>query len=717
MSEDWQTEMVKQAIAFAFTTTGKAAEYLWKRLTDRVPKDAAAVERAVRTLIARDPDAARELHALMQAELPVGRALPRVATHAARLVDRHHPQRQLHGRTGTAVLSGPPGIGKSELARHVGASGGYPGGAILVDCAEYRDGPGMPLGRNRIKAYVLARLGVETISENDSELAAQYDDVLAPLQVLLIFDNVESAQELHRLVPPAPMSLVLALTSAPEDDFLLEFGSPIVLGPLEEGADGQLLEGLCPPGLAARDPEGFEALLTQCDRVPQVLVVAAHLVRQRESLSPRPFGAVAEELRSGGSLPVVSLAYDEMLAGLSSEAAELCRLLTAFPGPSFTAEVVDVLAGKRESSTSALVELQSKVFVTVEADGRLRLASQARQAVRRAGDTRGINEARARLLQYYAARAVDADWQKSGEQRLRLYPGRSQGRPFADDPVDWLAAEMPVYRALAAVAREWGFHRELAQFGGALEIVPLHRNAHRDFEEILRHCIEDADDPALLARLTSQHGRLLSLLGEFGRAAEAFTRAEAELRRIPDPGTDRHQQLAASVLEFQGLFHREQQQFDLAAGYYQAALDISRRLSVPGTPHRGRGLHARMLANVLVVLNRPKDALDLLREAEQNTDPARHRDLAQVRLVQAKVLTATGRAEEALALVPEVWQLAVRARSDQYDLEIGEALGDAAWRAGGVDLARQHWFGVWQRYEAARHPRRERLYRKQCQGV
>ncbi|MBB4687062.1 AAA family ATPase [Amycolatopsis jiangsuensis] len=713
MSEEWQAELVKQSVVLAFTTTGKVAEYLWKRFTNRVAREPAAVERAVRRLLEENPEAASDLAKLIEREVPEKRRKPRIADNEGPFVDRLGAWGQLAGRNGCAVLCGPPGIGKTALVKRfatetTGAGGAYPDGALLVDLADYRDGPGMPLARSRIMTYVLSRLGIETLGTTGEELAAQYEATLEPLRLLLVFDNAESAGELHGLIPPAPMSLILALTSGPADDFIFGFSTPVALGQLEPGADRQLLEQLCGAELLARDPQGVEALLAQCDRIPPAIVSAGHAARQRENFTPRPFTDVARELAGGAELGKVSRAYDELVAGLSPEAGELCRLLTAFPGPSFTPELVSVLLGR--SGTQALIELQAQVLLTAEPGGRWRLGSQARQAVLRTGDTSGVDEAFARLLRFYVGRAVRAD--TSNPDRFRVYDTAVPASADIVPEVDWLAAEMPVLRALAAAAYQRGFHHELTQLCGALEIVPLHRNVHREFEAILSYGIAATTEPALLARMVSQHGRVLSLLGEFALAAKDFDRAEAELRRIPDPGTDLHQQLAASVSEFRALFHREQGQLEEALGYYFRALEISRRLSVPGKRHRGRGLHARMLANVLVGLGRAQETVGLLEEAEQNTLDEDKRNLAQVLLVRAKAFAETGQTAGARALLPEVWRLANEARSDQYDLEISEALGDAAWRAGDPDQARQYWSGVWQRYETARHPRRARLYHK-----
>ncbi|WP_326567569.1 hypothetical protein VSH64_37950 [Amycolatopsis rhabdoformis] len=710
-------ELIKQGVALAFTAGSKAGEYLWGRVTRRRHNDPAALEQAVARLIAEHPDSVHQLKALVDADLATTGKVPQIVPRSPLFVDRVTVWQQLNARTGTAVLTGPSGIGKTAAAEHFAlhSKPSYPDGSVLVNCAEFRDGPGGPLGRNRIKAYLLARLGVEVLSTADDDLAVQYLEVLQPLRLLVVFDNVESAAELDGLIPPSPMSLVLALTSAPETDFLLDFAL-VPLGRLEDGADRQLLEAICSPELVRNDPEGTQKLLAQCDRVPAALVVAANRVRSFAALTQRPLAAAATELESGGSLGPVSHAYDEALSGLPAEAAELCRLLTVFPGPSFTAEAAAALVARPVKQVwTLLTELHDQVLVTRTADGRLQLGNQARQAVRRTGNTNGTGEAFTRLVRFYAARAVQADFRKSGPDRLRLYdptlPSGTENPEFDGGPVDWLVAELPTYRALAGTALDAGLHHELLQICGALEIVGLHRGRHRDLEAILDRGLRTDPPPAVRARMTSMSGRILSLIGEFDRAAHAFAQAEAAVRQVRIP------ELEASVLEFRGLFHREQGQLMRAVACYRGALAITRSLSVEGKPHRGRGLHARMLANVLVSLRQFPEALALVQEAENHTLPGNDRDRAQVWLVRAKVFAETGRAAEALALLPEAWRLANGAGSNQYDLEFSEATGDAAWRAGGFDLARQHWSGAWQRYEASRHPRRERLYHKLWYGL
>ncbi|WP_410601698.1 hypothetical protein [Amycolatopsis sp. lyj-90] len=735
MTDPFQAELVKQTVALVFTSGGKVAEYLWKKLAGRrdgkrLRSDPAALEAAVRHLAVEDPAVAGELRELVESMLAMSKARPRIVPRSPTLYDRVGAQARLGG-SGVVVLSGPSGVGKTTLAEHYGlrSGGAYPDGALLIDLADHRDGPGAPLRISQVREAVLQTLGVEPklVTSGAGELKTQYDDLLGPLRLLLVFDSVESVRDLQALVPPSPMSLVLALTEDMPDELVTQYPRHVPLSRLEEGADRMLFEAIAGTDLLAADPEGALEVLAECDRFPATVVAAAIAARQRAALAARPLKLLAKELSSGRSLGPVSAAFDRVLAGLPRREQDLCRALSEIPGPGFTHEAAAAVAGCEPFEVlDGLVHLQSVFFVTEEPGKRLRLTKQARQALTRAGHTPS-DDGFPRLVRFHRTQAVQADQWKMGRGRLRLYdqtlPEGTRPLDLApgQDAVDLLVAEIPVYRALAKPAHDAGLHLELTQLCGALEIVGLHRGHLRELAEINRWGIASAEklgDVPLQLRTIAQQARLYSLLQEFQRAEEEFGRLGELSRRLEFPETETNRQLRASLWEFRGLFHRERGQYSEAAACFFEALKISRTLG--GLPFRGQGLHARMLANVLVLVGDLTGVLQLLEEAESNTDPGNKRDLAQVWLVRAKALSRSGAAaaaRQALDLLPEVWRMVVPTGSDQYELEIAEALGDAAWYCGDFDLARHHWSGVWRRLQAVRHPRAAGVHAKIINGM
>lgn len=730
-----QAELVKQTVALVFTSGGKVAEYLWKKLSGRrderrLRSDPAALEAAVRRLAAEDPAVAGELRELVGSMLAMSQARPRIVPRSPNLYDRVGAQAEMGG-TGVVVLSGPSGVGKTALAEHYGmrSGGAYPDGALLIDLGDHRDGPGAPLRISQVREAVLQALGVEPklITSGAGELKTQYNDLLGPLRLLLVFDSVESVRDLQALVPPAPMSLVLALTEGPPDELVTQYPRHVPLSRLEEGADRMLFEAIAGTDLLTADPDGTLEVLVECDRFPATVVAAAIAARQRAALAARPLKLLAEELRSGRALGPVSAAFDRVLTGLPQREQDLCRLLSEIPGLSFTHEAAAAVIGCKPFEVLAeLVHLQSVFFVTEEPGKRLRLTKQARQALTRAGHAPS-GDGFPRLVRFHRTRAVQADHWKMPGGRLRLYDQTlpKDARPLdlapGQDPVDLLVAEIPVYRALAEPAYDAGLHLELTQICGALEVVGLHRGHLRELVEINKWGIVSAEalgDVPLQLRTIGQQARLHSLLQEFPRAEKEFGRLGELLQRLESRETETNRQLRASLWEFRGLFHRERGEYAEAAACFFEALKISRTLG--GLPFRGQGLHARMLANVLVLLGDLTGAFQLLEEAESNTNPKNERDLAQVWLVRAKALSRSGTAaaaRQALDLLPEVWRMVAPTGSDQYDLEIAEALGDAAWYCGGFDLARHHWSGVWQRLQAVRHPRAPGVHAKILNGM
>jgi len=179
---------------------------------------------------------------------------------------------------------------------------------------------------------------------------------------------------------------------------------------------------------------------------------------------------------------------------------------------------------------------------------------------------------------------------------------------------------------------------------------------------ILERCVEAyTDDPVQYVRFAGLLGAALTDNGSFAEAERVLAAALSRGRGVADPYT--RARLYWSECRLRG----EQGQSDLAAGYAQRALEILRTTE----DDHAIALAMHSLAYVYLDLDRPGEALDLLREGESLiTAAGTPLQIAEYRIDEARALAALGEREAAAALA----------------MELTRVLGDTH----GVDVARSH---------------------------
>lgn len=145
---------------------------------------------------------------------------------------------------GVLVLSGAPGVGKSELAREYARRHGarYPGGTFFVDATS----SSTPVDLARIAANQLGiQFGSGVLIEDQCEQAAI---ALAATPALLLYDNVTSFAGIERWLPPAGMPCQALITSIVEPR---EPGwAVITVDPLARDEAIELVKALAGPQVA-----------------------------------------------------------------------------------------------------------------------------------------------------------------------------------------------------------------------------------------------------------------------------------------------------------------------------------------------------------------------------------------------------------------------------------------------------------------------------------
>ncbi|MFI9270473.1 BTAD domain-containing putative transcriptional regulator [Kitasatospora sp. NPDC052896] len=270
-----------------------------------------------------------------------------------------------------AVLTGPPGIGKTALAAHTAhlLRERFPDGQLW---AALHDAAGRPRSPGRLLGRLLTDLGVEpgALPVESEQRAALFRSVTWGRRLLLVLDDAADAAQVTAVLPGAPSCAVLVTGRGRA---LGPAGARVVpLGGLGPAEAGRLLRRAAAVGAGTGEADGpaAEAVLAVCAGWPLALRAAAARVAARPG---RGLAGLAErlteetrwlaELGPGGGGVVAALVSAERRlrrgpAGPAAAAAfrRLCRSGgTRFLGPTVAGEL-EVDAPRAEELLDLLAE-------------------------------------------------------------------------------------------------------------------------------------------------------------------------------------------------------------------------------------------------------------------------------------------------------------------------------------------------------------------------
>lgn len=654
-----------------------------------LPADLAAINEFLLQRAREDPEWAGELAQELAARLTGDSPSDRSAVYPPPMpfCDRRELLDNVPDR-GICVYAGPPGSGKTALVRQLAAdrAGVFPVDRCQVDLDDFRDGD-IPL-LSAAKRHMLRQLGIDSIAEAEPELSQQY--LCAPLhrRVLLVLENVLGAEEADALAPGWPAALVLVTTRRLTPELRGRFPW-VELGGLDDAGAAEMLALHCGgPALPAAEPQAANELVDLFGRQPWAIQLLGGMLSYRAGES-RPVAGLLAEFAADG---ITGTPAGELLARtvgqLSNQARADFPTLAAPPRGEFTLASADALLGR--PARPSVTELRETGLIEALPSGRYRMSWSIRRYAEELPDRPDSEAALDRLLDFYAERAVAADL-AGGSDRMRYYtPLTTRPWDHGVDRIDWLTAEAETLVALAEQAFVLGRFERAGQLCAGLEILSLHRGRHelcaRGFEWGAR-AAEQQGVPALVARQHALRGRAYAMLHQFDRARAELDIARQVAWTIDDP------RLESSIWEFTGRLAEEQAGYEPAPDWTPAidALDRAVRIDRRIGHRRALGLHARMLANVLVKAGRAGESLASLDEAGANTEDSDHRNRSRVHAVRAKVHAIVRNIPAARADLERAIALAGAANAGAYAEELADLEAEIEFREGRVGEARSRW--------------------------
>ncbi|GAA3681848.1 BTAD domain-containing putative transcriptional regulator [Nonomuraea antimicrobica] len=502
------------------------------------------------------------------------------------------------------VVSGPPGVGKTTFAVHVGRAvrEQYPDGQLFLPM---HGSSGTPMPAAEAAATLLRGLGFAgaAIPDKETERLALYRTALAERRVLIVLDDVAGAADVRGLLPGAPGCALLVTSRSTLAGIDAD---RVRLGPLSAEEALALLASMAGDDRIADDPASAARLVRRCGYLPlAVRIAGARLTGNSQRRLAELNAALRDQRRRLDELTVEDLAVRTVLASadrrLSAPAREAFHLLSSsLPAHDVAgwtvAAVLDVPPSRGERIVDELADTN---LLLPAGHGRYRL----HDLVRLYGRERALLDvpperreaAAGRLRGAYLDLAIRAERQFGGGfvgAAPLTAPAWSLPEPVARrlvaDPVAWFEAERVLLGAVVRRAVRDGAIGTAAGLAAALAVFYESRTYFDDWrathEPVLEAARRTGDDAAAMVMLRNL-GELHTIQDRYTIAVTCFDEALAHARHLRDLGYE------AAALSGLGYVHRLTGEYDRAAVCLSAAGRLSQRIgNVPGQVYAGYGL-------------------------------------------------------------------------------------------------------------------------------
>ncbi|WTW98969.1 tetratricopeptide repeat protein [Streptomycetaceae bacterium NBC_01309] len=474
-----------------------------------------------------------------------------------RLQEQEQLDGLLDGSGGTTAnlvaIVGTAGVGKTALALRWAhrVKDRYPDGQLFANLRGFD--PRSPARAGQVLHRFLEALGVGAagIPADTDAKAALYRSILAGQRVLVVLDNIRSAEQVRLLIPGAAGCLTVVTSRDRLDGLVVhEGGRRLALDVLRPAEAVSLVAGIVGRGRVEAELAATYELASLVSHLPIALTVVAANAANRPATA---LAGIADELRKAERLPAVltpdgdasldlRAAFRRSHDALPAAAARLFRLLGTHPGPDFTIWSCAALLGTSAPPTAELASLVAAHLVHEPLSGRFGqhdlLRSYAAERADALPDAERLAATR-RLLDHYAATAAAACERVQPSRPPPLPAGwrPAYARPLEDHAaaMAWFHTEWPVLRSMVETAVR---HRLVAQACAIAwtSTVFLRRTGRRgdraEIHRIVLGATRDADDRSAHATTLRLLGDATAQLGHHGDAIPLLHTALAECHAL-----------------------------------------------------------------------------------------------------------------------------------------------------------------------------------------
>ncbi|MEU5724180.1 BTAD domain-containing putative transcriptional regulator [Micromonospora sp. NPDC047738] len=498
----------------------------------------------------------------------------------------------LTGGHAVSAIVGPAGVGKTTLAVHWShtAARHFPDGQLFADLRGYdRDEPVAP---QVVIGGLLRALGVpaDEVPPDLAERTALYRTLLADRAVLVLLDNVRSAEQVRPLLPGSNRCAVVVTSRDELAGLVARDGARrIILTPLTAPEGRDLLRRTLGADRVEAEPAAATMLTMLCDGLPLALRLAAErMSRHPDTRLTRLVKALELEAHrletldaAGDPAAAVRAAFSWSYLALPPAAARMFRLLGLHPAAEIDPTAAANLAGLTGPEASRLLTTLAGVhLVTETAPTRYRMHDLLRvyalEQCRAEEPAPARRAAVARLLAGYdaaARRAVDL----VAPHRRRLPAAPPPGSLVLptiasyDEALAWLDTErgtLVVAVRYAVAAGEPAYSWHLAHTLWRYFLLGRHLDDWLTSHQAAALAAREAGDRTAEAEMLNSMAAADTHGGRSARAVDRYQRVIELMRELGDQRGE-----AGAVGNLGTAYHRIGR-YAQARRHYLAALDL-----------------------------------------------------------------------------------------------------------------------------------------------